>query len=151
MRRRLQLVRARTRAKNEIHAALMRCLVGRAPFSDLLGRRGRRWLDGFSLPEEEREAVDSALRQIEFLDSEIEAVERLITAEALGSSEIRRLMTVPGVDVIVAATFMAAIGEVRRFESPRKLVAFRRRRGRYRLLIAGGLAATRKPKANPRS
>jgi hypothetical protein len=40
------------------------------------GSGGRRWLAELELPEEERESVDSALRQIEFLDSEIEAVER---------------------------------------------------------------------------
>jgi transposase len=128
MRRRLQrrgqLVRARSRAKNQIHATLMRCLVGRAPFREPFGPKGRRWLEALGLPEEEREAVDSALRQIDFLDSEIEAVERLIAAEALKSAEIRRLMTVPGVNVICAATFLAAIGDIRRFESPRKLVGY---------------------------
>jgi transposase len=128
MRRRLQrrgqLVWGRARAKNQIHAALMRCLVGRAPFADLFGKKGRGWLAELELPAEERESVDSALRQIEFLDSEIAAVERLIASEALESAEIRRLMTVPGVNVICAATFMAAIGDIRRFESPRKLVGY---------------------------
>jgi transposase len=124
LQRRSQLVRARTRAKNEIHAALMRCLVGRPPFSDLFGVRGRRWLTELALPTEEREAVNSAMRQVEFLDSEIAAVERPIASEALESAEIRRLMTVPGVNVIAAATFMAAIGDVRRFQSPRKLVGY---------------------------
>jgi transposase len=128
MRRRLQrrgqLVSARSRSKNQIHATLMRCLVGRAPFSDLFGAKGRRWLSGLELPEEERESVDSALRQIEFLDSEIEAVERLIAAAALESAEVRRLMTVPGVNVICAATFIAAVGEIRRFPSTRKLAAY---------------------------
>jgi transposase len=33
-------------------------------------------------------------------------------------------MTVPGVNVICAATFVAAIGEIGRFESPRKLVGY---------------------------
>jgi transposase len=122
--RRTQLVRARARAKNEIHATLMRCLVGRAPFSDLFGKKGRRWLAELELPAEERESVDAALRQVEFLDSEIEAVERLIAADALKSAEIRRLMGIPGVNVICSATFMAAIGEIGRFESPRKLVGY---------------------------
>jgi transposase len=122
--RRTQLVRARARAKNEIHATLMRCLVGRPPLREPFGPKGRRWLAGLGLPDEERESVDAALRQIEFLDSEIEAVERLICADALGSAEIRRLMTVPGVNVICAATFMAAIGDIRRFESPRKLTGY---------------------------
>jgi transposase len=128
MRRRLarrgQLVWARSRAKNQIHAVLMRCLVGRAPFADLFGVKGRRWLGELELPEEERETVDSTLRQVEFLDSEIAAVERLIANAALRSPEIRRLMTVPGVNVIVAATFLAAIGDIRRFESPRRLVGY---------------------------
>jgi transposase len=124
LQRRGQLVWARARAKNQIHATLMRQLVGRAPFADLFGVKGRRWLGYLELPEEERETVDSALRQVEFLDQEIAEVERLIAKAALGSPEIRRLMTVPGVNVIVAATFMAAIGDIRRFESPRKLVGY---------------------------
>jgi transposase len=128
MRRRLQrrgqLVGARSRAKNQIHAALMRCLVGRPPFADPFGVKGRRWLADLALPEEEREAVDSALRQVEFLDSEIAAVERLIATEALESPQIRRLMTVPGVNVICAATFLAAIGDIRRFASARRLVGY---------------------------
>jgi transposase len=124
LQRRGQLVWARSRAKNQIHATLMRCLLGRAPFADLFGVKGRRWLSGLELPKEERESVDSALRQVEFLDSEIGAVERLIAADALESPEIKRLMTVPGVNVICAATFLAAIGDIRRFESPRKLVGY---------------------------
>jgi transposase len=84
LQRRRQLVRSRSRAKNQIHATLMRCLVGRAPFAEPFGPRGRRWLSELALPEEERESVDSALRQIEFLDSAIAAVERLVAAEALG-------------------------------------------------------------------
>ena len=39
--RRSQLVRQRTREKNQIHAVLIRNLVGRPPVRDLLGRLGR--------------------------------------------------------------------------------------------------------------
>ena len=122
--RRAQLVRARSRAKNEIHAVLMRCLKDRPPASDLFGVKGRRWLAEQQLPITERETVDSAMRQVEFLDAEIAAVERLIAAEALSWPEIKRLMTVPGVNVIVAATFIAAVGDIRRFPDRRKLTAY---------------------------
>ena len=121
--RRSQLVRARSRAKNEIHAVLMRCLKDRPPASDLFGVRGRRWLAEQQLPVVERETVASVMRQVEFLDSEITAVERLIAAEALSWPEIKRLMTVPGVNVI-AATFMAAVGDIRRFPDRRGLTAY---------------------------
>lgn len=128
MRRRLsrrgQLVRARTRAKNEVHAALMRCLKDRPPAADLFGVKGRAWLAEQQLPVVERETVDSAVRQVEFLTSEIAAVEQVIAAEALGWPEVKRLMTVPGVNVIVAATFIAAVGDIRRFEDRRKLTAY---------------------------
>src|SRR5215211_6638238 len=128
MRRRLarrgQLVRSRSRTKNQIHAVLMRQLVGRPPVSDLFGVKGRRWLAELELALEERETVDACMRQLEFLDTEIAAVERLIARDALGSAQIGRLMSVPGVNVIVAASFLAAIGDIGRFESPRKLVGY---------------------------
>ncbi len=122
--RRQQLVRARSRAKNEIHAVLMRRLKGRPPVSDLFGVKGRQWLRGLELPLAEAETVQGCLRHIEFLDQEIEQVERLICHEALKSRQIRRLMTVPGVNVICAAVFLAAIGDIRRFKGSRQVVAY---------------------------
>lgn len=126
LQRRSQLVRvrARTRAKNEIHAALMRQLISKPKVSDLFGLEGRRWLEALELPVEERETLDSALRQIDFLDAEVAEADRVIAADALGSAEIRRLMSVPGVNVISAATFMAAVGEIGRFPDPRRLVGY---------------------------
>ena len=128
MRRRLarreQLVRSRARAKNEIHAVLMRRLQGKPPMSDVFGVKGRKWLCALELPVEEAETLQSALRHIEFLDSEIAAVERLIARAALGSPHARRQMTVPGVNVICAATFLAAVGDIRRFRTSSALVGY---------------------------
>ena len=120
--RREELVR--TRAKNEIHAVLVRRLVGRPPVSDLFGVKGRAWLRALELPLEEAETVAACLRHVEFLDSEIAAVEREIARQALESPELRRLLTVPGVNVICAATFLAAVGDIRRFPTSRKLVGY---------------------------
>jgi transposase len=114
----------RTRAKNECHAVLVRRLITKPAVSDLFGLAGRRWLREVDLPVEERETVDGCLRQIDFLDAEIAEVERQIATDALGSPEIKRLMTVPGVNVIVAATFLAAVGEITRFRTPRQLVGY---------------------------
>jgi len=122
--RREQLVRSRTRVGNEIHACLQRRLQARPPCSDLFGVKGREWLTGLELPLEERESVDAGIRQVEFLDAEIAAVEKLIAQQALSWPQIRRLMSVPGVNLICAATFIAAIGNSNRFLSSRKLVAY---------------------------
>ena len=122
--RREQLVHSRSRAKNEIHASPQRRLQERPPCSDLFGVKGRQWLAGLQLPLEERESVDAGIRQIEFLDAEVAAVERLIAQQALSWPEIRRLMIVPGVNLICAASFIAAVGNANRFLTSRKLVAY---------------------------
>ena len=42
----------------------------------------------------------------------------------LDSPEAKRLLTVPGVNVIAAATFLAAVGDITRFRDSRKLIAY---------------------------
>ncbi len=122
--RREALVRARTRAKNEAHAVPARNLCGRPPVADCFGRKGRQWLAGLNLPLDERLTLDGCLRQIDFLDGELRALDGELARQALGSPQIRRLMTVPGVNVNTAAAFMAAIGDVRRFPTARQLVGY---------------------------
>jgi len=118
--RRAQLVRVRTKAKNEIHAALMRRLVPKPKVSDLFGLKGRRWLEEVELPAYERETIDGCLRQLDFCESEIAEIERVVAKEALASPQIRRLMTIPGMNIITASALMAAIGAVGRFTDRKK-------------------------------
>jgi transposase len=122
--RRERLVRARTRAKNEAHGVLGRNLCERSPVTDAFGKGGRHWLATLDLPLDERLTLDGCLRQVDFLDLEIEQLEREIAKQALAWPEVLRLMTVPGVNVQTAATFMAAIGDINRFSSSRKLVSY---------------------------
>jgi transposase len=124
--RREQLVRTRTRVKNEVHAVLMRRLKGRPPCSDLFGVKGRKWLRALErdLPPEEAETIQAALRHIAFLDREIEQVERLVAKQMLTWPESKRLLTVPGVNLIAAATFLAAVGDIARFRNSKRLVAY---------------------------
>ena len=91
---------------------------------DAFGKRGRAWLAALELPADERETVDGCLRQIDFLDGEIAILERAIAEYALGSEAVKRLMTVPGVSLMTAATFIAAVGDIRRFQEPGKLVGY---------------------------
>lgn len=122
--RREALVRARTRAKNEAHAVPARNLCGRPPVTDCFGKQGRAWLAELELPLDERLTLDGCLRQIDFLDAEISALEAALAEQALSSPEILRLMTVPGVNLHTAAAFMASVGDIRRFASARQLVGY---------------------------
>ena len=122
--RRTQLIRQRTRTKNEISAVLVRNLKGRPPVSDLFGKKGRAWLAGLELPVDEDQTVRGCLRQLDFLGGEIELIDRGLAEQALGSEEIRRLMTIPGVGVTTAATVMATIGDIQRFGTADRLVGY---------------------------
>src|SRR6266581_1640859 len=76
------------------------------------------------LPADEQETVAACLRQIEFLDAEIALVERALAEQVLGSAEMRRLLTLPGVNFVTAAALIAAIGEIDRFATSRHLASY---------------------------
>jgi transposase len=122
--RRAQLVKQRTREKNQVHAILIRNLKRRPPTSDLFGVAGRRWLAEQELPSDEHEMVEACLRQIDFLDQEVATVDKALAALALASPEMRRLMTLPGVSSVTAAALLAAIGDISRFPTARHLVSY---------------------------
>ena len=48
----------------------------------------------------------------------------MIAEHALGDEDVRRLMTIPGIDVVTAVTLAAVIGDVRRFATARHLVGY---------------------------
>ncbi len=103
---------------------LIRNLGGRAPGHDTFAKQGRAWLASVELPIDERELLEGCLREADFLTGEIARVDKEIACHAVDNAEIRRLMTIPGVDVTTAATLMATIGDIRRFPSPRHLVGY---------------------------
>jgi transposase len=122
--RRAQLVRQRTREKNQIHAILIRNLKARLPVTDLFGVHGRKWLSEQGLPGDEREMVEACLRGIDFLDREVAAIDRALAELVLASPEMRRLMTLPGVNFVTAAGLLVAIGDAKRFPTARHLVSY---------------------------
>ena len=69
-------------------------------------------------------AADRLLRQIDFCGVELGEVERDIAADALDDPVIARLMTVPGINVTVAMSIAAAVGDFGRFDSPAQLVSY---------------------------
>lgn len=122
--RRTHLVKQRSRLKNQVHGILSRNLVPTCPHADLFSGVGRTWLCAQSLPADEWRSVEALLRQLDFHGDELAAVERDIAVDAIDDAVVARLMTIPGVDVTVAVSLVAAVGDFSRFESPDKLVAY---------------------------
>jgi transposase len=122
--RRTQLVRQRVRLKNLIQSIPHTHLVPPCPHGNLVGISGRRWLAAQTLPEDERLAVNRHLDLIDQIEQALKTVDADIARHAMGDPLIRRLMTLPGVDINVASGVAAAIGDIRRFADPQKLVAY---------------------------
>jgi len=122
--RRNQIVRQRSRLKNIIQSILHAHLIPSCPHQDLCGSKGRAWLGEQVLPEDERLAVERHLREFDRLGDDLKVIERDLARSALADESVTRLMTIPGVDMVVALALMAAIGAVERFEAPQKLVSY---------------------------
>lgn len=122
--RRYQVVRHRTRIKNEVHAILHAHLIPRCPHADLFNRRGRDWLARQPVPDDERGAIERHVRELDRLGEDLAILDREIAQSTLDDPAIRRLITITGVNLTVAAGLMAAIGDIGRFKSPQKLVSY---------------------------
>jgi transposase len=122
--RRDQVVRHRTRVKNEVHSILHAHLIPRCPHADLFSRVGREWLKRQPLPSDEILAIERHVRELDRLGEDLEVLDREIAQDALGDAAVKRLMTITGVNLTVAVGLIAAIGDIHRFSSPQKLVSY---------------------------
>src|SRR4051812_4857660 len=105
-------------------AVLVRNLTARPDISDLFGKAGRQWMATLELPADQRHTLDGCLRQIDFLSDELAVIDGATAGHVLASGDLRRLLTIPGVDATTAATMMATIGRIHRFPTPRHLVGY---------------------------
>jgi transposase len=64
------------------------------------------------------------LRELDRLAEDVELLDREIAEEVIEDPSVKHLLTITGVNVIVAAGLVAAIGDIRRFSLPQKLVSY---------------------------
>jgi transposase len=121
--RRNQVVRHRTRVKNEVHGILAAHLVPPCPHVDPFNGPGRAWLDRQALPDDERAAITRHLRELDRLGEDLAVLDRDIGETVVDNPDVKRLLTIAGVNVTVGAGLVAAIGDIHRFSSPQKLVS----------------------------
>jgi transposase len=81
--------------------------------------KGREWLRGLGL-----EPVDSYLRMMEPLRTEIRLLSLEMRRIAADDEEVRLLMTIPGVGYFIALLVKAEIGDISRFHSGDQLVSY---------------------------
>ncbi|WP_239499004.1 MULTISPECIES: IS110 family transposase [Paraburkholderia] len=121
--RRAQIVPQRTRLKNEVHAVLAAHLIERCPATDLFGRKGRACLADQPLPTDERLGVEQRLRELDRL-GDLKQIEQALAQSVLDDERLRKLLTITGVNAIVAIGLLSAIGDIARFPTAEKLVSY---------------------------
>jgi transposase len=123
VRHRARLVTMRSGLKASVHAVLAKqgLHIG---VSDLFGVSGRQRLAAASLPAPYRLRVDALCRLIDAIDFEIDAVSGPLKARLAGHRGYAAIQAVPGVGTVLAAIFVAEIGDVHRFPGPAQLASW---------------------------
>jgi len=112
--RRAALVADQTAIKNRLHATLAQRLIV-VPVADLFSTSGLEWLSELELDEDSRFILDSDLRLLARVQAEIDELEARIAPLAYAQQQVRLLLTLPGVNVVVALGLLAAWGDPQRF------------------------------------
>jgi transposase len=112
-RRRAGLVGMRTAVKNRLHATLAQRLL--VPPADLFALAGMAWLKTVPLDADGDLARAGDLRMLEAIDREIATLDDALAKLGHADEDVKLLMTLPGIDVAVAQTVRAALGDVSRF------------------------------------
>jgi len=93
-------------------------------FTDLFGVEGTNYLRSLDLPEIDRYEMDQHLELIRHLDIQIRKTEDQIEEFVRHNPFVRTIMTVPGISYYSGLMIVAEIGDIRRFNSIRKLTSF---------------------------
>jgi transposase len=127
VRHRAKLVALRSGLTASVHAVLAKDGV-RVAMGDLFGAAGQSLLDELRLSPAYAARVASLRRLIDAFTFEIDTVGRRVTAQLAADPGYRAVQALDGVGPVLAAVFVAEIGDVTRFGGPAQLCARRDRR-----------------------
>ena len=123
---RWRLVKMATAIQNRMHSLLHRHNI-QAPSGKIDMGKNRAWWETLKLSDLETLRLKQELKSLRMVREHIAEVEkelgRLSTSQRWSAQAVR-VMQLPGVGVIVTMTILAAIGDIRRFETPKKLVGY---------------------------
>jgi transposase len=123
IRHRAKLVALRSGLKAQVHAVLAKQGV-RVAMSDLFGVGGQKLLDELQLDAPYAARVDSLRRLIDAFTFEIDVLARRTAADLAGHRGYRAIQAIDGVGPVLAAVFVAEIGDVTRFARPEQLCSW---------------------------
>lgn len=123
MRHRAKLVGLRSHCKAEVHAVLAKCGV-QVLMSDLFGIAGNDLLGRLQMPAPYAARVALLRRLLEDLDFEIDVFTNLVQAGLVRDPGYVALQQIPGIGPVLAAVFLAEVGDVSRFGTAPQLACW---------------------------
>jgi len=120
---RSKMTRLATQSKNRLHAVLHRRQTLPPEGSPFLAERRAWWL-ALPLNATERARVECDLDTLEFAQKQVARLDETIHSLAALDERTPLLTQLPGVGILTATTILAAIGEIGRFPSDKKLVGY---------------------------
>lgn len=123
MRHRCQLVRRRKDIKLRIRGLLRENRIAR-PLARPWTKAWLAWLNSAPLTPSDRWLLDDHLAEIASLTTRIQAVEKRIREAIKDDPLVARLLTLPGVGLVTAATLRAEVGRFDRFDTGKQLARF---------------------------
>jgi transposase len=123
VRHRAKLVGLRSHCKAEVHAVLAKCGV-QVLMSDLFGIAGNDLLDRLRLPGPFAARIASLRRLIEDLEFEIDLFTNLVQGQLRSDPGYVAVQQIPGIGGVLAAVFVAEIGDVSRFGTAPQLACW---------------------------
>jgi transposase len=123
VRSRVSLTRIRSRLKCQIHVILADFRIS-SPVSDLFGVGGRAFLESLELPPIPAERLAALLRLVDATTAEVASAESKMRELFRSDQRLARLMAIPGIGFLSAATIVTEIGDVTRFSSPDRLCSW---------------------------
>jgi transposase len=120
--RREKMVQLSTMAKNRLHSLEHRShlILPENPFSP----QSRTWWENLELSTTEKLLVCSDLDTLEFARKQVEQIEECLKQKCAQDERIPLLVQLPGVAMLTAITILAAIGDITRFPTAKKLVGY---------------------------
>lgn len=123
LRLRINLVQDRTRVMNRVHSLLDKYDMG-CTSSHIFGKRGMMWLKAIKLEGNDQIQINNYINNIEFLNNEINEINKKISSQAVKNQDVKILMSMTSIDYFSAMLIMSEIGDISRFGNPNKLVSW---------------------------
>jgi transposase len=108
----------------QAHAILARNLVTPPPGRPTRGSTRRRWENAPGLPERERYILRGVLRELDYLEKEHDEIRLRVHEVTKGDEQIDLLLTIPGIDIVNAATIRGEYGDIKRFPSGKHAASY---------------------------